>query len=33
MVTGANLAYHSDWFTSLFDPTMVLDATRGEIPQ
>ena len=33
MVTGANLAYHSDWFISLFDPTMVLDTNRGQIPQ
>lgn len=33
MVTGSNLAYHKDWFTDLFDPASVLDASRGAIPQ
>ena len=33
MVTGSNLAYHKDWFTDLFDPASVLDASRGTIPQ
>lgn len=33
LVTGANLAYHADWFTNLFDPSSILDSTRGEVPQ
>ena len=33
MVTGSNLAYHSDWFTALFDPSSVLDGSRGAIPK
>lgn len=32
MVTGSNLAHHSDWFTNLFDPSSVLDSNRGNIP-
>ena len=33
LVTGSNMAYHADWFTNLFDPSSILDSTRGEIPQ
>ena len=33
LVTGSNLAYHADWFASLFDAATVLDTTRGNIPQ
>lgn len=33
LVTGSNLAYHADWFTNLFDPSSILDSTRGEVPQ
>lgn len=33
MVTGSNLAYHSDWFANLFDAASILDTTRGTIPQ
>ena len=33
MVTGSNLAYHSEWFAELFDAASVLDASRGTIPQ
>ena len=32
MVTGSNLAHHSDWFTNMFDASSVLDSTRGNIP-
>lgn len=33
MVTGSNLAHHSDWFTNMFDASSVLDSTRGNIPR
>lgn len=33
MVTGANLAHHADWFTNLFDPSSVMNSTRGDVPQ
>jgi len=33
MVTGSNLAYHSEWFTSLFDASLVLDTSRGTVPK
>jgi len=33
LVTGSNLAHHADWFSTLFDPTTILDTTRGNIPQ
>ena len=33
LVTGSNLAYHSDWFANLFDAASILDTTRGTIPQ
>ena len=33
MVTGSNLAYHADWFTALFDPSAVLDSSRGTVPK
>ena len=32
MVTGSNLAHHADWFTGIFDPSTILDASRGNIP-
>lgn len=32
LVTGANLAYHSDWFAGILEPTAILDSTRGTIP-
>ncbi len=32
MVTGSNLAYHADWFASMFDAASVLDSSRGTIP-
>ena len=33
LVTGSNMAYHTDWFTGMFDTTTVLDsANRGDIP-
>lgn len=32
MVTGSNLAYHADWFASLFDAASVLDPSRGVVP-
>lgn len=32
MVTGSNLAHHSDWFTNMFDASSVLDASRGNVP-
>lgn len=33
MVTGSNLAYHSEWFADLFNAAEVLDTTRGTVPQ
>lgn len=33
LVSGSSMAYHSEWFTNLFDASMVLDKTRGTIPQ
>lgn len=33
LVSGANMAYHSDWFIGIFDPHSVLDTTRGTIPE
>lgn len=33
LVAGANLAHHADWFANLFDASVVLDTTRGEVPQ
>lgn len=32
MVTGSNLAHHSEWFTNMFDASSVLDSTRGNVP-
>lgn len=33
LVSGSNMAYHSDWFTGIFDPSLVLDmAARGTVP-
>ncbi len=32
MVTGSNLAHHSNWFTNMFDAASVLDTTRGNVP-
>ncbi len=33
LVSGANMAYHADWFTGIFDPHTILDSTRGTIPE
>lgn len=33
LVTGASLAHHSDWFTNMFDSSMVLDSSRGNVPE
>ncbi len=33
LVTGANLAHHENWFTNLFDPSSILDSSRGDVPQ
>ncbi len=33
LVSGSSMAYHSEWFSNLFDASMVLDKTRGTIPQ
>ncbi len=32
LVSGTNMAYHSDWFANLFVPSAVLDTARGNIP-
>lgn len=32
MVTGSNMAHHSDWFANMFDTSSVLDSTRGNVP-
>ena len=32
LVSGSNLAYHSDWFNGMFKASTVLDSTRGTIP-
>jgi len=32
LVTGSNMAHHSDWFAPLFDTETVLDTTRGNVP-
>lgn len=32
LVTGSALAHHEAWFTGLFDPSSVLDTTRGNVP-
>lgn len=32
MVTGSNLAHHSEWFASMFDASSVLDSSRGNVP-
>ena len=33
MVAGATLKHHSDWFSGIFDPATILDASRGEIAE
>ncbi len=33
LVSGANMKHNADWFTNIFDPALVLDSIRGEIPQ
>ena len=33
MVSGSSLTHHADWFYGMFDPSQVLDPTRGEVPQ
>lgn len=32
IVSGANIYYHDDWFTDLFDTSSILDTRRGDIP-
>lgn len=32
LVTGSSLAHHADWFEGIFDPSYVLDSSRGTIP-
>ena len=32
LVSGANMAHHADYFNSIFDASMTLDKTRGEVP-
>ncbi len=32
LVNGTNLAYHADWFASMFDAASVLDPVRGVVP-
>lgn len=32
LVTGSNLAHHSDWFTPFFDATTILEKSRGDVP-
>ena len=32
LVSGSNLAHHSDWFAGIIDPQTVLDPARGTIP-
>lgn len=32
LVTGSNMAHHADWFAGIFDPSAVLDNTRGTVP-
>lgn len=33
MVSGSSLAHHPDWFYGMFDPSLFLDPTRGDVPQ
>lgn len=33
LVTGSALAHNPDWFTNLFDASVVLDSTRGNVPK
>ena len=32
LVSGANMAYHTEWFKGLFDSASILDKSRGTIP-
>ena len=32
LVSGASLKHHSDWYIGVLDPSNILDATRGEVP-
>lgn len=32
LVTGSALAHHAEWFTNLFDASLVLDSSRGNVP-
>lgn len=32
LVSGSNMAYHSEWFEGMFDSKAILDTTRGDIP-
>lgn len=32
LVTGSNMAHHSDWFKGIFDARSILDESRGDVP-
>lgn len=32
LVTGSNIAHHSEWFTPFFDATTILEKSRGNVP-
>lgn len=32
MVAGATMTHNSDWFSGMFDPSSVLDSSRGTVP-
>ncbi len=32
-VSGSTMAHHADWFTGIFDPSVILDPSRGNVPQ
>jgi len=33
LVSGSIMKYHAEWFDGIFDPSTVLDPSRGEIPE
>lgn len=33
LVTGSNMAHHSDWFAGMFDAASVLNSNRGTVPK
>lgn len=33
MVSGSNMAYNASWFDGIFDPSAVLDSSRGTVPR